>query len=100
MFARPRSTSPLWFLSLAVVLLLATFAVFSTNSVLAVSYQLSGKVTDQAGNAIVGATVEVINPATSATVGTTTTTASGTYVLSIESGTYDIRVTPPYGQPF
>lgn len=58
---------------------------------------LSGKVTDQASTAIAGVTVEVINPATSVTVATTTTTASGTYALAIESGTYDIRVTPLAG---
>ncbi|HEY0736895.1 MAG TPA: carboxypeptidase-like regulatory domain-containing protein [Herpetosiphonaceae bacterium] len=61
---------------------------------------LSGKVTDQAGTAIAGVTVEVINPLTSATAGTTTTTESGTYELSIESGMYYIRVTPPAGSRF
>jgi hypothetical protein len=100
MLTRPRSTSPLWFLSLIVVLLLAMFAAFPTTSVLAESYQLMGTVTDHMGTAVVGATVDVIDPATSALIGSTTTTASGTYALAVESGTYDIRVTPPAGSPF
>ncbi|HEY0601652.1 MAG TPA: carboxypeptidase regulatory-like domain-containing protein [Herpetosiphonaceae bacterium] len=61
---------------------------------------LLGKVTDQTGTAIAGVTVEVINPVTSATVATTTTTEFGTYALAIESGTYYIRVTPLPGSRF
>ena len=86
-FLRLRFTAPLWCVSFAVVLLVTTLAAFSTTRVLAVSYQLSGKVTDQAGTAVAGATVDVINLATSAPVGSTTTTASGRYARSVEAGT-------------
>ena len=61
---------------------------------------LSGKVIDQASTAIAGVTIELINPITSVIVGTTTTTASGTYALAIESGTYYMRVTPRAGSGF
>ena len=67
---------------------------------LAATYQLSGKVTDQSSNPIVGATVAVIDPSTSATVASTTTDSSGTYSLSVDGGTYNIQVTPPSGSGF
>ncbi len=46
---------------------------------LAATYQLSGKVTDQSSNPIVGTTIAVIEPSTSATVASTTTDSSGNY---------------------
>ena len=61
---------------------------------------LSGKVTDQAGIPIAGVTIELINPVTSLIVGTTTTTAAGTYALAIEAGTYYMRVIPLAGSGF
>ena len=67
---------------------------------LAATYQLSGKVTDQSGNPIVGATVAVIDPSTSATVASTSTDSSGTYSLSIGGGGYNIQVTPTSGSGF
>ena len=67
---------------------------------LAATNQLSGKVTDQSSNPIVGATIAVIDPSTSATVTSTTTDSSGNYSMSVGGGTYNIQVTPPSGSMF
>ena len=67
---------------------------------LAATYQLSGKVTDQSSNPIVGATVAVIDPSTGVPVASTTTDSSGNYSLSVDGGTYNIQVTPPSGSGF
>ncbi|RMF02467.1 MAG: carboxypeptidase regulatory-like domain-containing protein, partial [Chloroflexi bacterium] len=82
-------------LSLAVVMTVLLYQV-----ALAATYQLTGQVTDQSGTAIVGATVAVINPATSATVASATTDSTGNYALSVDAGTYDIKVTPPASSGF
>ncbi len=85
----------------ATLVLVAALLLQSVGLVVAsATFQLSGRVTDQSGNALAGATVEVINPVTSGAVASTTTNASGNYALSVEGGTYDIRVTPPVGSSF
>ncbi len=81
------------FISFSIVFL---FGFLSTKSALAVNYTLSGKVSDNSGTAIVGATVNV-NDATS---DSTTTDNSGNYSLSIPQGTYNVKVTPHAGSNF
>ena len=68
--------------------------------VAAQNFQLSGKVTQQDGALFVGATVEVINPANAMIVATTVTDMTGSYLLSVPGGTYNVKVTPPAGSGF
>ena len=64
------------------------------------TFTLSGRVTDQTAAGIVGATVEALQPGTMAVVASTATDANGAYSLSLDAGTYDVRVTPPSGSGF
>ncbi|GAB4456799.1 MAG: hypothetical protein Kow0031_37870 [Anaerolineae bacterium] len=82
-----------WVLALLVPLIWAGVA-------LAASYTLSGQVTDQSSAAVANALVEVINPASGTTVYSTTTNAGGSYALTVDAGTYDVKVTPPGGSGF
>lgn len=84
----------------AVLLLLSIGGATATRAVGATTYQVSGKVTDQSANPIVGATVAAIDPASSTTVASTTTDSNGSYTLSVASGTYNVQVTPPSGSGF
>ncbi|HEX6292146.1 MAG TPA: carboxypeptidase-like regulatory domain-containing protein [Herpetosiphonaceae bacterium] len=97
---RPRSVVAMRFWLLVILFLVSTFVAPATSDVLAVSYQLSGKVSDQSGNGLASVTVDVINPTTAATVASTITNISGTYTLSVEQGTYDVRVTPTAASGF
>ena len=54
---------------------------------------LSGRVTDAAGNAVSGATVNLEDPGW---VGQETD-ANGAYRLAVPPGTYRLRVRPPHG---
>ena len=84
-----RKKMSIWpILALAIVL-------FFHSTAVAATFQLSGCVTDQSGSPIAATLVEVIDPATGATVASATTDADGNYALSVDEGTYDIRVTPP-----
>ena len=61
---------------------------------------VSGKVTNSLGNALANSTVEVLDPASGATVVSSSTDDQGRYQLSVATGTYDIRVIPPVGSGF
>ncbi len=87
-------------LSLALVALVAALSVLSVRPATAATFQLSGKVSNQSGTGLSGALVEVVNPSTAATVASGTTDAGGQYTVSVEEGTYDVRVTPPAGSGF
>ena len=68
--------------------------------VMASIYQLSGTVKNQASVPFAGATVEVVNPSNGTVVASTTTDSTGYYTLSVDAGTYSVRVTPPAGSGF
>jgi hypothetical protein len=65
---------------------------------------LSGTVTGSTGGkpaeAVGGAKVEVLDSATHALVAQTTTAGDGAYSVTVATGTYDVRVTPPSGSSF
>ena len=84
---------------LTVVLSIA-FLAGPTQRLLAAGATLSGRVSDQASVGVSGATVGVYQPSSSTLVASTVTDSSGNYSVSIEEGTYDIKVTPPSGSGF
>ncbi|MFO7540683.1 MAG: carboxypeptidase-like regulatory domain-containing protein, partial [Chloroflexota bacterium] len=75
-------------------------AIMWSNIAAAATFQLYGKVTNQSDSPLADVLVEVLDPATDNVLASATTDAGGNYVLSIESGTYNIRVTPPTGSGF
>jgi len=60
-------------------------------------HNLSGKVTDEQSNGILGVEVSVIDTTTLNTVASTTTDANGDYALTVITGLYNINVVPPLG---
>ena len=86
-------------LSFAAIVLLGFVTAFflTTQPVIAANYTLSGKVIDQSNTALVGSTIEVLQPGTTTVVISTTTDFVGNYSLTVAEGTYNIRVTPPTG---
>src|SRR5215212_9410648 len=85
---------------LATLILLAFFVTLPVRPAAAATFQLSGRVTNQSGNPLVGSTVEVMTPGTGSVVASATTNTSGNYAVSVAEGTYDVRVTPPAGSGF
>ncbi len=65
---------------------------------------LSGAVTGSTGGksaeALGGTKVEVLDSPTQVLIAQTTTASDGTYSVTVATGTYDVRVTPPSGSPF
>ncbi|HEX9834836.1 MAG TPA: carboxypeptidase-like regulatory domain-containing protein, partial [Mycobacterium sp.] len=64
----------------------------------AATASLHGTVTTNTSQAIVDATVEVLSAGVTAASGQTD--AGGAYAVSVEDGTYDVRVTPPSGSEY
>jgi hypothetical protein len=56
---------------------------------------ITGTVEDTSGTALVGVTVNVLNPSTDSTVTSTTTASDGTFSASVNSGTYNVEFIPP-----
>src|SRR3990167_11136830 len=88
-------------------LLLATFTVLlfgffiTAHANQAFAHTLSGNVSDSSGTDISGAVVDVIDTTTNNNVGSDTTDGSGNYnSINVDSGTYNIEVTPPSGSGF
>ncbi|MCB0163842.1 MAG: carboxypeptidase regulatory-like domain-containing protein, partial [Anaerolineae bacterium] len=79
---------------------LAALIFFLVSPAIAATFQLSGRVTNQSGSPVAGAEVAVIDPATSTTVTSATSDANGNYAITVDEGTYDIKVTPPTGSGF
>ena len=79
--------------------LIVTFLIsifFSHGRVSALSYDVSGTVTNASTAVpVVGANVYAYAPGTDTLEASTTTQSDGTYNLSIASGNYDIRFVPP-----
>jgi len=69
------------------------FSLFSAKSVFAETFTLTGNVIDNTNTALDGVTVDILNPGTTNVVETTTTDSNGDYSISVEEGTYDVRVT-------
>src|SRR5581483_2280004 len=84
-----------------VVLLFALLAplALAPQILQAANFTLSGRVTDQSSNAVVGATVAALD-GSNATIASATTDSSGNYSMSLPGGTYTIQVTPPAGSSF
>lgn len=61
----------------------------------AVTFTLSGAVTDDSATPVVDVIVDVLDPPTGTVVTTTSTDTSGHYAIAVEQGTYDVRFTPP-----
>src|SRR3989344_2223517 len=76
------------------------FSLFSVKIAFSATFSLSGRITDSSGTAISAATIDVLNPGTTNSVGSTTSDPSGDYNLNIDGGTYDVKVTPPPGSNF
>ena len=90
-----RSVKGLSILVATIVVLLLTSTIAS-----AAAYQLSGWVTDQAGAAISGVVVELIDPATGESIASATTDSNGSYALPVAEGTYNVLVNPPSSSGF
>src|SRR3972149_7873793 len=86
------------FITTFIFLLFGLFFTVHANQALA--HTLSGNVSDSSGVDISGATVDVIDISTSNNVGSTITDGSGNYNLSVNSGTYNVQVSPPSGRGF
>ena len=86
------------FITTFIFLLFGLFFTVHANQALA--HTLSGNVSDSSGVDISGATVDVIDISTSNNVGSTITDGSGNYNLSVNSGTYNVQVSPPSGSGF
>ena len=71
-----------------------------TGIVSAATYTLSGRVTNQSGTPLDAVTIEVLDPGTGTIVASAATDATGNYTLTIDEGTYDMRVVPPAGSGF
>ena len=72
-------------------------AAFTSRRVAAAMVQVSGRVATETNVAVVGATVAILDSSTGSVLVSTATNSTGDYVLSIESGSYNVRVTPPAG---
>ncbi len=70
--------------------------IFAANA-LAATFQVSGRVTDQSGSPLADTLVSIINPGSGSTIASASTDSNGAYSLSVDEGTYNIRVTPPAG---
>jgi hypothetical protein len=67
---------------------------WSDGSGMLVTFQLSGRVTEQSGNPIPATLVEVLSAGTFNVIASTSTDSNGYYNLSVEQGAYDVRITP------
>ena len=89
---------------LGILLTTFTFLLFgffiTAHANQALAHTLSGNVSEASGTDIVGAVVDVIDTTTSNNIGSDTTDSSGNYSVEVNSGTYDIEVTPPGGSGF
>ena len=84
-----------WIAAVAVAAGLTLTGVVSPPHALAAGSAITGVVEDTSGAAQGNVTVKVINPATDATVTTTTTAPSdGTFTASVASGTYNVEFIP------
>ena len=84
------------FLSLVMIITSLSYA----KPVAAVTYQLSGRVTDQSNNPISGTTVDVLTAGTLNIVVSDTADTNGDYSVLVDEGIYDVQVTPPVGSGF
>lgn len=84
----------------AVTTLLLALVLLLHGTAVASAFTLSGRVTNQSGYPLPGTIVEVIDPATSNTLVSTSTDSGGNYAVSVDSGAYNVRVTPPAGSGF
>src|SRR5436189_303880 len=73
-----------------VLVTVAAISMIIAHPVMAATYQIMGKVTNQAGTAIIGATIEVINPASEILVSAVTDN-QGQYALQVPAGSYWIE---------
>lgn len=81
------------FISLIFGLSFISFLFFANNTY-AATHQLSGKITDSSASAISGASIDIIDKNTNTTVSNISSGTDGFYYASLESGTYDVKVTP------
>ena len=96
-FLFPRISYRFYRKILLTLLLLFPFFLLLVVPAKAVTYAISGKVTDNISVGIESATVSVKDPATNTTVTSTTTDFFGNYSVTVSSGTYNIEVIPPTG---
>ncbi len=82
------------------ILLFFILSFFVIKPVSAAAFTLSGNVQDSTSAVISGATVDVKDTSNNE-IGNTTTDANGNYSISnINSGTYNISLTPPFGSNY
>jgi Carboxypeptidase regulatory-like domain len=81
--------------ALAIALGLVLPGAVSAVPAFAAGPSISGVVEDTSGTPQANVTVNVIDPATAATVTSTTTAGDGTFSVSVGSGTYNVQFIPP-----
>ena len=83
---------------LAVIMVAAGLTVATTTFALkafAGSPVITGVVEDSSGTPLADVTVNVLDPSTDATDGSTTTAVDGSFSVSVNSGTYNVQLIPP-----
>lgn len=87
-------------LSLCLVLSLILSSFPFARSVYALTFQLSGKVSNESSTPIEGSIIDVFNTGTSTVIASDTTDINGDYSIAVSDGIYDIQVTPLAGSGF
>jgi hypothetical protein len=82
----------------AAVLLVVTL--LHLGSAAAATVQLSGTVSNGAGTPVSAANVSVVDPGSGTIAAVGPTDANGHYQLSVQTGTYDVRIDPPPGSGY
>ncbi len=85
-------------LALVIAGLLAVLPLASAEApALADTATITGTVVDSSNNPQGNVTVDVVDPATSSTVTSTTTDGQGDFTVTVATGTYNLEFTPPSG---
>ena len=87
---------------IALILGIVFASMLPANVVLAqtIDVTVSGTVKDNSGNPVTDAEVRVIDPTTQGIIASDLTDSTGNYTLSVDPGTYDVKVIPPVGSEF
>ena len=87
-----------WLAAIMVAAGLTLAGAIAPTSAFAAS-SINGTVEDTSGTPQTGVAVNVIDPSTDATVTSATTDASGSFGVSVNSGTYNVQFIPPSVRP-
>ena len=84
-----------WLAAITVAAGLAMAGAVSPVPAFAADSTIAGVVEDTSSTPQVGVTVNVLDPATASTIGSTTTTGDGSFSVAVISGTYSVQFVPP-----